>query len=700
MAMYKKRVALFVALNISVGSLVGCSSADAVPTTSASVAVETQNVMNGEIELSESFVATITPKETTYVFSSMAGIVDNIYVEEGDFVKKGDKLFVLQNEAHQFSLDQAQASYQQAEASRQQAMLMSNLEIESTVATYDQILLAKNQAIVQAENTITSAYASYDQLVAAKNQAVGSGFDMQLLELEAQIETLKMNIATARLQLNHAHNNLKEVEGNVRDAYDDYITADADFLIEDEKLDAAFEVYEDAQIKLATAQILAEKYAALQSSITTFAAIEVKEADKYTSRDGIPDYVVEMIDDIITDMRRNNISGIAMSDLMDLTREVNQAQLDYAEAQADYTQAKTEQLQTEAIFEQWEDGYKDAEIDIDHAQELTYETIAGLETNLKILEEIYDVTKSGATSEIIEVYDKQIAVAQLGIMQAEQALDMVKDSYDEQLRQVQIALSGTQSSAPLIENVYSSQLNMANVAIAQANYVLGELIVASPTNGRVEKIYIEENNPVGNSNAACVIADYSQMEVTFNVSTAVKNTLKTGNNVVVMYGDAQYLGTISEIGAEVVGQTSLFEIKALIDVEYGEIPSGVRAIAYTTTHKANDTITIPYEAVHYERGESFVYVVEEGVARKRIVETGLFNNSTIVITSGLDIDDEIVTTWSSQLRDGAIIRGHEVEEEILLDETTIIKEETRTEIEENTEILLKDDNIKSIEDGE
>ena len=49
-------------------------------------------------------------------------------------------------------------------------------------------------------------------------------------------------------------------------------------------------------------------------------------------------------------------------------------------------------------------------------------------------------------------------------------------------------------------------------------------------------------------------------------------------------------------------------------------------------------------------------MAQEGVAVKKEVETGIFNQESMAIRNGLNAGDTIITTWSSNLKDGVDIQ--------------------------------------------
>ena len=75
-----------------------------------------------------------------------------------------------------------------------------------------------------------------------------------------------------------------------------------------------------------------------------------------------------------------------------------------------------------------------------------------------------------------------------------------------------------------------------------------------------------------------------------------------------------------------------------------------------TTKHADNVMTLPIDAVYHESEKSFVYTYVNGKANKVYVETGLYDDEKIEIISGITTDDQVITTWSSQLRNGSEVK--------------------------------------------
>ena len=102
-------------------------------------------------------------------------------------------------------------------------------------------------------------------------------------------------------------------------------------------------------------------------------------------------------------------------------------------------------------------------------------------------------------------------------------------------------------------------------------------------------------------------------------------------------------------------QVGQFRVKAIIDGAQ-DLPDGLAVELTTTAHQVTGAVLIPSDAMFFESGVSYVYVVQDGKAVRSDVTIGLYTADTIAVTSGLTLGDEVITTWSSSLRDGVSVQ--------------------------------------------
>lgn len=271
--------------------------------------------------------------------------------------------------------------------------------------------------------------------------------------------------------------------------------------------------------------------------------------------------------------------------------------------------------------------------------------------------------------------DAKVDAAKAGYDQAQIAFDQVdsqlsqletqRDSLKAQKETAEGTLDITQGET-YNETVASLQagLAQAQVGLDSAAYQQSLYTLTAPISGTVESVGLTKNGMASASSIAFTISNKNTMQVTFYVTEDVRDEFTAGQAVTVSRGSSTYGGTITEIGNAVDMQKGLFKVKATI-YDMPDLASGVTASITTTCHSAKDVIVIPCDAVYYENGDAYVFVARDGTAVKTPVETGIYDDQNIAITSGLMEGQQVITTWSANLIDGCAITvpGQEEAEE-------------------------------------
>ena len=271
--------------------------------------------------------------------------------------------------------------------------------------------------------------------------------------------------------------------------------------------------------------------------------------------------------------------------------------------------------------------------------------------------------------------DAKVDAAKAGYDQAQIAFDQVdsqlsqletqRDSLKAQKETAEGTLDITQGET-YNETVASLQagLAQAQVGLDSAAYQQSLYTLTAPISGTVESVGLTKNGMASASSIAFTISNKNTMQVTFYVTEDVRDEFTAGQAVTVSRGSSTYGGTITEIGNAVDMQKGLFKVKATI-YDMPDLASGVTASITTTCHSAKDVIVIPCDAVYYENGDAYVFVARDGMAVKTPVETGIYDDQNIAITSGLFEGQQVITTWSANLIDGCAITvpGQEEAEE-------------------------------------
>lgn len=182
--------------------------------------------------------------------------------------------------------------------------------------------------------------------------------------------------------------------------------------------------------------------------------------------------------------------------------------------------------------------------------------------------------------------------------------------------------------------------------------------VTAPISGKIEDCDIEVYDRVTQSQELCVISGEGENRISFYVTQRMMKNISVGDKLEVEKNNKTYDAYISEISSMVDSETGLFKIKAQID-DMGEIAAGSTVKLNLVTEHAENAMLVPIDAIYYSNGEAYVYLYQDGKAVQTNVVVGLEDSEHAQITSGLTGSELVVSTWSSNLYEGAMIRLNE-----------------------------------------
>ena len=261
--------------------------------------------------------------------------------------------------------------------------------------------------------------------------------------------------------------------------------------------------------------------------------------------------------------------------------QLAQAKLSYSSTQQQANSALTTQqdsanLQLESGIAQAEAAYVGAQANWKSASD-TYDD----------LEDQYDKAKktlkqaqnAGADADTISALKS--AKNQLG--DAKDKAKLAVNAAEASMEAAETALGIAKKSKSLTQgdvlNDTKAQLNtglqLAKVGVDSAELALSYYQVTTPISGKVISKSVEVNGMATSASPAYVIAGEDTMTVTFNVSEAIMNTLYKGQKITVERNGQEYGGVITEIGNSVNAATGLFQVKAAVEANGEQLPSGV-----------------------------------------------------------------------------------------------------------------------------
>lgn len=247
------------------------------------------------------------------------------------------------------------------------------------------------------------------------------------------------------------------------------------------------------------------------------------------------------------------------------------------------------------------------------------------------------------------------------IKSAESAKDTTAktiDFYEDNLENAQVTYGISNGQAYQdTAGALATQIQAADVGVRSAQMQLEYYSPTTPISGTVVSKTVEKYGLVQPGYAAYVISNQDAMNVTFAVSGQVKESLHIGMPVTLEKSGSTYTGTITEIGETVDQQSGgLFVVKAVTEADGDKLAGGTAVKLTVDTFRSENAVMIPYDAVHFESEQAYVFAIVDHRAVRTPVTIGLMNDDMVEITEGITAGTQVVATWSSQLEDGAELR--------------------------------------------
>ena len=262
-----------------------------------------------------------------------------------------------------------------------------------------------------------------------------------------------------------------------------------------------------------------------------------------------------------------------------------------------------------------------------------------------------DVVEAGQP--LCRIDNKQIDSSKISMDAAKVALDTANAN----LARMQVLYDSGDISAQSFEQVQTSaqsaklQYDGAKLAYdLQVEYST----VTAPIAGKIESSTMALHNTVAQSSQLCVITGEGGKKVTFSVADSLRNALSLGDEIVMEKQGTEYTGTVTEIGSMVNPQTGLFDIEASVD-NGGTLAPGVKIQLSVVSDKSENVMTLPVDCVYHDGGDAYVYTYENGTVHKVPVEVGIYDSERAEIVSGISEDNLVITTWTSELTEGALV---------------------------------------------
>ncbi|MCR8558858.1 efflux RND transporter periplasmic adaptor subunit [Mucilaginibacter sp. BJC16-A38] len=215
-------------------------------------------------------------------------------------------------------------------------------------------------------------------------------------------------------------------------------------------------------------------------------------------------------------------------------------------------------------------------------------------------------------------------------------------------------LQGKAATQEQVNNIRQDYLNAVNQA-GQARKNLADASIKAPTSGIISARPVEEGVFVNAGTEIATIVNLSKAKVQVNLTEAEVYQIVQGQKVKIttdVYPGKMFAGTVTFISPQ-ADQTHNYLAEIQIDNKQNAIlRSGTFVYADFSKKTSQRVLVIPREALTESIKNATVYVVENGLAMQKSIQTGAETAGMVAVTSGLKAGDQVVTSGQINLKDG------------------------------------------------
>jgi membrane fusion protein (multidrug efflux system) len=255
-----------------------------------------------------------------------------------------------------------------------------------------------------------------------------------------------------------------------------------------------------------------------------------------------------------------------------------------------------------------------------------------------------DRVKKGDILARIEADDFRIAVER-----AEATYNLTKAEYS---RDKSIYDKGVIPTAALDTN--RTNMQRAKADYENAKLLLSRTSITSPMDGIIRRMDAKVGLQLSVGDPIAEILEIDRMKGVIGIPESDVTAVRQLENVdltVQALGDRIITGKKHFLSPSPETTARLYNLELEIDNSGGEVLAGMFVRADVVKKRIDDTLTVPFYSVISRNDEQYVYVEEEGVARKRNISLGIMEKWMVQVTSGLKPGDKLLIEGHRDVED-------------------------------------------------
>src|SRR5215212_1981742 len=229
--------------------------------------------------------------------------------------------------------------------------------------------------------------------------------------------------------------------------------------------------------------------------------------------------------------------------------------------------------------------------------------------------------------------------------------DQLKEQYDVAVAQARQNYAAVEVARTNVANA-ESQLALARKNLSYAN-------IPSPIDGFVSERTADVGEYVSPQQKVATVVRTNPLRMRIDIPEQAISAVQLGQSVSVTtsaWPDRNFSGRVARIAPNVSAQSRTLTVEAEIDNSGGALKPGQFATVRILQERAEPAVLIPARAVVSEAGVSRVFVIKNGHAEQRLVQTGQTESDLVEVRMGVAADEQVATSNLEQLSDGIAVK--------------------------------------------
>jgi multidrug efflux pump subunit AcrA (membrane-fusion protein) len=236
--------------------------------------------------------------------------------------------------------------------------------------------------------------------------------------------------------------------------------------------------------------------------------------------------------------------------------------------------------------------------------------------------------------------------------------DQQKSQRDQAAEQYQALIHQAQQNYAAVANSQAAvDAAQTNLSLAKRN--LTYTTVTAPMSGYISDRPADVGEYISPQQKVATIVNLNPLRVRIDVPEQAIPQIRVGENVsitVAAYTDRSFAGRVARVSPNVNSASRTLTVEADVQNPNAALKPGQFATVRVLLPQSEAAVLVPQRALRTISGSIYVYVIKNGFAQQRLVQTGQTEGDLVEIKSGVNADEVVATSNVDQLNDGMAVR--------------------------------------------